>query len=170
MTRRIHLLNGCTALLLLSGCMGYKLGGSQPAGIETVAVAPVINTTTEPAIEIEITRAVRQRIQFDGRLKLVNKPENADGMIEVKLTSYSLTPIAFRSDLSTTPEQYRLRIDAVAELKDTQTGEVLSTSKTYGEANFEFKADLTSSKRDALPGAAKELAKFITDDLIEQWQ
>ena len=149
--------------------MGYRLGGSTPDGIETVHVAPVINKTSESAIELQITDAVRGRIQFDGRMKLENTAENADAIIEVVLTDYALTAIAFRDELKTTAEQYRLRITGVATLTNTKTGEVLSESKTYGETTFLFESDLTTSKRDALPRAAKELAKFMVDDLIEQW-
>lgn len=169
MTRRMHLSIYLAVSLLLSGCMGYKLGGSRPEGIETVAIAPVVNKTIEPAIEIQVSHALRERLQFDGRLKLVNSPESADAIMEVILTKYTLSPIAFRTERKTTPELYRLRINGTAELKDVNTGETLTTSKTYGEATFRFEADLTSAKRDALPVAAREIAKFMVDDLIERW-
>ena len=149
--------------------MGYQLGGTRPDGIETVHVAAVVNKTTEPAIELQATHALRQRIQFDGRMKLVNTAENADAVIEVTLTDYRLSAIAFRDDLRTTAEQYRIRITGTATLTDTKTGETLSESKTYGEATFFFESDLTTSKRSALPRAAQELAKFMVDDLIERW-
>ncbi len=169
MKRRLHLLNCVTVALLLSGCMGYQLGGSRPEGIETVAVAPVVNSTAEPAIELQVTHALRQRIQFDGRLKLAESAEQADAVIEVKLTAYQLSPIAFRTDLRTTPELYRIRIKGVGELKNAKTGKVISTSSTFGESVFEFASDLTTSKRDALPAAADEIARFMVDDLIESW-
>ncbi|MEN8254075.1 MAG: LPS assembly lipoprotein LptE [Verrucomicrobiota bacterium] len=169
MKRRFHLLSSLVATLLLAGCMGYQLGGTRPKGIETVYVAPVVNATAEPAIELQVTRALRQRIQFDGRLKLRNSPDNSDAVIEVKLTDYKLRAIAFRDDLKTTPEQYRLRITGIATLKNAETGETLSESKTYGEARFLFESDLTTSKRNALPRAAEEIAKFMVDDLIERW-
>ena len=169
MKRSIHLFSGLMATLLLAGCMGYQLGGTRPEGIETVYMAPVVNQTTESAIELQVTKALRQRIQFDGRLKLRNSVDNADAVIEVTLTDYRLTAIAFRDDLKTTAEQYRLRITGFATLKDAETGKTLSESKTYGEARFFFESDLTTSKRDALPTAAKELAKFMVDDLIEQF-
>jgi hypothetical protein len=169
MKRRLHLLNGLAATLLLTGCMGYRLGGSRPAGIESVAMAPVVNATGEPAIEIQVTHAMRERIQFDGRMQLVNDPENADALIEIRLTDFSMSPIAFRSDLKTTPLIYRLRITGTARLRSTATGEVLSEASTYGEATFDFKSDLTTSKRDAEPIAAREIAKFMLDDMIERW-
>ncbi|MCF7817646.1 MAG: hypothetical protein K9M54_07170 [Kiritimatiellales bacterium] len=171
MKRIIHLITCFSTALLMSGCMGYHLGGSRPAGVETVYMASVINETTEPAIELQVTEALRGRIQFDGRLKLKNGPDASDAIIEVALTRYTLTAIAFRNDQNrtSTAEQYRMRIDAVSTLKDSETGEILSESKTYGETTFDFESDLTSSKRDALPRAAQELAKFIVDDLIERW-
>jgi hypothetical protein len=169
MERSIHLFSGLTALLLLAGCMGYQLGGTRPEGIETVHLAPVINATTEPAIELQVSHALLQRIHFDGRLKVRNTSDSADAIIEVKLTDYTLTAIAFRDDLKTTPEQYRMRITGSAILKDAKTGETLSESKTYGETRFSFESDLTTSKRNALPRAAQELAKFMVDDLIERW-
>jgi hypothetical protein len=149
--------------------MGYELGGSRPAGIKTVAVAPVVNKTHEPAIELEVNHALRQRLQFDGRMKLTRTVSEADAVIEVILTDYSLTPLAYRSDQRTTPELYRIRISGKAQMKDPATGTVISESETYGESVFEFASDLTSSRRNALPEAAREIAKFMVDDLIERW-
>ena len=149
--------------------MGYQLGGSQIEGVESVYMAPVINKTSESAIELQITHALRQRIQFDGRLKLENSAKAADAIIEVTLTDYTLHAIAFRDELKTTAEQYRLRITGNATLTDIKSGEVLSESQNYGEARFLFESDLTTSKRNALPTAAKELAKLMVDDLIEQF-
>lgn len=170
MKKRLYLLNTLAATLLFSGCMGYQLGGSSLAGINAVTMGPVINSTGEPAIELQVTRAMREHIQFDGRLKLANESKHADAIIEITLTEYTLNPIAFSSEQRTTPDVYRLRITGEAELRNVSTGEVLSTSQTYGEATFEFQDDLTSAKRDALPKAADEIARFMLDDLIEQWQ
>ena len=169
MKRCTYLLNGLLITLLLSGCMGYQLGGTRPEGIETVFVAPVVNQTAEPAIELQITHALRQRIQMDGRLKLVDSPDKADAIMEVVLTEYLLSAIAFRSDLKTTAEQYRIRISANSTLKDAQTGKAITESETYGETTFFFESDLTTSKRNALPRVAQELAKFTVDDVVEQW-
>jgi hypothetical protein len=169
MMRRIHLLNCFVATLLFSGCMGYQLGGSRPEGIESVSINPIINKTEEPALEIPIMAAMKERVQFDGRMKLRNNEEDADAVIDIVLTNYRLVPIAFRSDFRTTVLQYRLRIDAMAILRDTKTNEILTQTISYGEATFEFKSDLTNSKRDALPRAARDMAKFILDDLIERW-
>ncbi len=149
--------------------MGYRMGGGSPAGIKTVAVAPIVNHTGEPALELQLAHALRQHIQFDGRLELANTEESADGVIEVALTQYDLQPIAYTDSDRSTPRLYRLRITGKAVLKRIATGTVVSSSETYGEALVPFQSDLTSSKRDALPEAAREFAKLAIDDLVEQW-
>jgi hypothetical protein len=169
MRKALQITGNIAIALLLAGCMGYQLGGGKPAGIETVSMAPVINQTAEPAIELQVTHALRDRIQFDGRLKLVDAGDFADGIIEVHLTRYEMTPIAYRGDKTTMPQVYRLRITGKAALRRSDTGNIIATSETYGEATFPFQSDLTSAKRDALPAAATEIAKFMVDDLIEQW-
>jgi len=151
------------------GCTGYHLGGSKPEGIKTVYLEPIINKTSESAIEIQATEALRQRIQFDGRTTLVNRKELADGVITVTLSKFTISAISFRKDLKTTPKQYRMRITATTTLTDQHTGKILSKSETYGETVFSYNFDLTTSKRDALPAALQELNKFILDDLIERW-
>jgi len=169
MKRRVYLVVCTCAISLLAGCAGYRLGNEGPAGIQTVSLAPVINKTNEPAMELQVTHALRERIQFDGRLKLANANDAADGIIEVTLTQYDLTPIAYRDQRRTTPQLYRLRIKGKAVLKRSDTGQVIATSDTYGDATVPFQSDLTSAKRDALPVATAEIAKYMLDDLIEQW-
>lgn len=169
MKKSFQTIIGAVALLLLSGCMGYQLGGGHPEGIQTVALKAVVNKTGEPALEQEVTHALRERIQFDGRLKLVDLSDQPDGIIEVNLQSYQLNPIAYRDPTSATPELYRLTLSAAAELTRTADGKTISSSQSYGDTQVPFQSDLTSAKRDALPAAAAELAKYMLDDLIEQW-
>ncbi len=169
MTRRVRIFASSAMVLLLAGCMGYQLGNARPAGIETVSLSPIINQTDEPAIELQVTHALRERIQFDGRLKLANAGDLPDGTIEVTLTKYKLTPIAYTDRKRTTPQLYRLRVTGHAVLKRADTGQVIASSDSYGEATVPFQSDLTSAKRDALPAATAEIAKYMLDDLIEQW-
>lgn len=149
--------------------MGYRLGGDRPAGIETVSLAPVINRTIEPAVELQLTHALRERIQFDGRWKLVDSPDIADGVIEVTLTDFVMTPIAFTDSNRSTPQLYRLRLEGRAVLKESESGVEISSANGYGEATLPFQSDLTSAKRDAMPSAADDFAQYLLDDLIEQW-
>ena len=44
--------------LILSGCVGYSLKPSLPEGITSVGIKPIVNKTSEPAIELKITEAL----------------------------------------------------------------------------------------------------------------
>ncbi len=153
----------------LSSCVGYHLNGTIPHHISTVQLAPIINQTDEPAIERQITRAMRSFIQFDGRLQLVDHT-SADARIEITINSYRNNPIAYRSnDRQVAPRFYRQSITATARLINIATGETLKEATNYGESLFEFKSDLSTSKRNTQFEAANELARLIFSDLIETW-
>jgi len=157
------------AALLLNGCLGYQLGGTAPAGIKSVYLAPVINKTLEPAIETEVNKALRQRIQFDGRLRLENAG-NADAVMEVVLTDYDIHAISYDKDKSSRAREYRLKITADAVLKKSGTGEVISRiHDVYGEGTFSLTSGLTNAKRNVLPAAVSDLARFLLDGLLESW-
>lgn len=154
--------------LLFCGCMGYQLGDTAPAGIKTVNVAAIINKTTEPAIEIKVSEAIRQRIQFDGRVEIENL-KLADGIIQLTLTDYTTSALSYDKNKQTRAREYRATIRATATLKNRETGEIISEITTYGETTFPFDSNLTAAKRSALPRAAADLAKFTLDGLLEDW-
>ncbi|HBO87338.1 MAG TPA: hypothetical protein DD620_01120 [Verrucomicrobia bacterium] len=153
----------------LTNCVGYRFNGTTPHQISTVKLAPIINQTDEPAIERQITRAMRSFIQFDGRLQLVDH-DHADARIEITLKAYQNNPIAYRSeDREVIPRFYRQSITATACLINTSTGETLQEATNHGEALFEFESDLSTSKRNTQSEAANELARLLFSDLIETW-
>lgn len=158
-----------TIVLLLSGCLGYQIGGTTPDHIKTVALAPIINRTTEPAIEQPLTHAMRSFIQLDGRLTLTDTTQ-ADAILEITLTRHQSQPIAYRSNQrDVAPRFYRQTLTATARLRNTQTGELISESTNHGESLFEFTSDLSTSKRNTYADAADELARLLFSDLIETW-
>jgi hypothetical protein len=154
----------------LTSCVGYHFNGATPHHILTVNLAPIINQTNEPAIERQVTRAMRSFIQFDGRLKLIDHNQ-ADAKIEITLTTYRNNPIAYRSDdREVAPRFYRQSITATARLIHLSTGKILQEATNHGEALFEFESDLSTSKRNTQAEAANELARLLFSDLIETWQ
>ncbi|MAW40630.1 MAG: hypothetical protein CMF27_06895 [Kiritimatiellaceae bacterium] len=154
----------------LASCVGYHFNGTTPHHISTVKLAPIINQTDEPAIERQVTRAMRSFIQFDGRLKLVDH-DQADAKIEITLKAYQNNPIAYRAeDREVAPRFYRQSITATARLINLSTGQLLQEATNHGEALFEFESDLSTSKRNTQAEAANELARLLFSDLIETWQ
>jgi ubiquinone biosynthesis protein UbiJ len=155
-------------VLLLSGCMGYRVGSTLDPSIQTVSVR-VENKTNEPSIEVEVMKALRAEIQMDGRLKIASQDE-ADAELSVTLTDYNLNPLAYDRRRGTLAREYRVVLAGRAVLRNAETGEViLERPSLRGEADFIYAEDLTTAKLEALPEAAKDLARKVISTTVYPW-
>ncbi len=157
------------ACALLPGCAGYRLGSMLPPEIKNVHVPTFINKTTEPQLEIDTTRFALQEFQKDGSLKL-SSAEDADAVLEVKLTDYKLVPLQYAANRPTAALEYRITLYASIVMTRKRDGKVLAENpRCYGEGTFPVVGDLSSSKRTGLPKAAKDLAHDIVQKVTEVW-
>ena len=160
---------GIALLSALTGCIGYTLGNNLPPGIRSVFVPVFVNQADEPGLETLTTSATIAEFQKDGSLK-VSPREQANSIIEVTLTHYTLAPLRFRKDQTTTAQEYRLTIKADVVLRKLPGKEIVSQTKgVEGFADFVSLSDLPSSQRDALPKAAADLAHRIVKTVVEYW-
>lgn len=154
--------------LMLSGCAGYRVGSTLDPSIKTVNLS-VINKTDEPSIEVAVEKALRAELQMDGRLEVRPKDE-ADAVLTVTLTRFSLDALAFNRRQGSLAEEYRMTMSGSAVLSKAGTGGViLENPRVQGEAEFPYVADLTSSKRAGLPAAANDLARKLVSTLVTAW-
>ena len=141
-----------------------------PDEIETVYIPTFLNDTEEPNIVGETTRAVKEAIQIDGSLRLTDE-DDADSILEVTIKSYDLTPVSYERGARTTPNQYRINLDAAIRLTRTDNGQtIVEYPLVKGDAIFDFAADLTTAKQQALPAVAADLAHDIVELVVEYWQ
>ncbi len=151
-----------------SGCLGYQLGSSLPPGLDVVHVPVFSNGTDEPSLEVVTTQATIAEFQRDGTLS-VGEESRADVTLRVRLTGFSLDPLRFERDATTTAEEYRMTIQADIQLVERSTGDVLVNRRVNGEHDFLLTGDLTSAKRANLRAAADDLAARIVRASIEFW-
>lgn len=155
-------------VLLFSGCMGYRVGSTLDPSIQTVSIR-VENKTNEPSIEVEVMKALRAEIQMDGRLQIAARDE-ADSELSVTLTDYNLTPLAYDRKRGTLAREYRVVLNGRAVLRNAETGEVVLELPAFrGEADFVYAEDLTTAKFEALPEAAKDLARKVVSTTVTPW-
>lgn len=153
----------------LSGCAGYRLGTNLPPGIRSIAVPAFVNETTQPTLESVTTGATIQEFQKDGSLKVLPR-DQADSVVEVRLTRYTLTPLRYRKDRTTTAREYRLTLTADVTFKQLSDNRVLAhITGVEGYADFESLSDLPSAQLAALPKAAQDLAHRIVKVVVEFW-
>jgi hypothetical protein len=154
--------------LLLSGCAGYRTGSTLDPAIQTVSLS-VVNKTDEPSIEVEVMKALRAELQMDGRLA-VRSPEDADTSITVTLKEFNLYPLAFNRRHGSLAEEYRMTLTASVVFANSETGEVIHENPLVtADGEFPFSADLTATKRGAMPDAAADLARKVISLTVNGW-
>jgi hypothetical protein len=116
-------------LVMLQGCVGYRLGSTLPKDIRTVYVPTFVNATGEPQVEAETTAAAIREFQKDGTLRIAADERSADLVLSVTLTQ----------------------------------------SKVQGDTTFTLSGGIASSKKEALPDAAEDLAHSIVSAVVEAW-
>ena len=167
--KRFLLVALASAGLLLNGCAGYRLGSMLPDDIATVFIPTFINSTTEPQLEVETTRALIAAVQRDGSLRVVNQ-EQADTVLTVTLKGYNLSPVSYRTDQRRSAREYRITLHASFLMTRRDSGAVVAESpRVIGEGVFPISGDLTTSKIRGLPVAADDLARRIVQQMVEVW-
>lgn len=154
----------------VTGC-GYSLVGTGksvlPSHITSIAVPMFSNKTLEPELEKDITDAIRQAFIKDGRLKVLDSA-SANSLLEGKLESYTLDPVAF--DMSDRVTQYRVVIGVYITYKDLVKDKVLLEQSFSAREEFRVTTAITSREAAKVASrrvAAKELAGQLLNLILE---
>lgn len=73
---------------LLAGCSHYVLGTGNATPFQKLYIEPVVNEAPLPQAVALISTEIREAFIRDGRLQVVNSPEDADVVLSTKLGSY----------------------------------------------------------------------------------
>ncbi len=168
MRRSAFIVLGATVMILMAGCLGYRVGTLLPEDIRTIYVPAFGNKTGERNLEVGATNAVINKLNVDGTLKVVSKEEEADSVLKVTIVDYKLRPVRYRN--VSDPSEYRVTVIVEATLMNQHTGEPLWKNKRLGgESEFVIRGGLPSSERAALPAAFDDLAHDIVEAIVEGW-
>jgi hypothetical protein len=168
MSRRLRWLGGCAALALLSGCAGYRLGPTNGAvaGAKSIEVSPFSNKTLEPRLTDPVTTEIRRSLQHDGTYRLATGSD-ADIVMTGVMTKYERREISFLPTDVATARDYRVILTAQVTATERSTGKVLLNKTVTGNTMIRVGTDLTSTERQALPLLAQDLAKNVTESLVD---
>jgi hypothetical protein len=115
----------------LSSCTSYEpVVQFLPENIKKVYVKPFGNNTNQFGIESKFINEVIEEIINSGRLCLVNKEEDADGVLTVTIKRYILQPLTY--DINNVAEQYKMWIIANVSLVGNDSNVTL-----WSEPNME---------------------------------
>lgn len=144
---------GC---LLATGCSPVVRERTLPASIRNVYVPMIVNRSSEPGIEEELTASLQQEILADGRLNLVPE-KNADAIVKITVTDFDTITRGLDSDDYPTAQLYDLK--ASMQILENipgrpRVGGIRKLSVTHG-----FGADPRSSGYEPEPRQKERLYK-----------
>lgn len=172
--RSISAALGVLILSASAGC-GYTSKNALPENIKSIYVKTVVNqiditqiVTYKPGLEMDITNAIVRRLQRDGNLKVVKRPEDADVILESALIRFDQEGLRF-SKLETSQE---LRVFLVLSMKliDAKAGQPLWEESNFSGDEEYFVSQIHDQSRDtAVDQAIERLARNVVDRIVEDW-
>lgn len=158
------------ALLAVAGCGVYSLsgGGGLPGHIDSVAILPVDNQTTQFTLTQELTQALLDNIP--GRLGLRPADEgSADSILRGTITRYDDRAVNYQPDPQG-PVIFQRRVDITVsiEIYDVTQEQVLWSHRALS-ASGEYQPDEGQSETDGRMLAIDNLIQAIIDGAQSQW-
>ncbi len=157
--------------VVVAGCGVYTFtgGGGLPGHIDSVAILPFENRTTQFTLTQELTQALQDNVP--GRLGLDFADEaTADAVLRGSIVRYNESAVIYQRDRATAgPEisQRRVDITVSVELYDAREGRVLWTAGSLS-ASGEYLPD-SQTEEAGRQLAIENLVQRIIDGAQSQW-
>ena len=153
--------------LFSSGCAGYRLGstGGFQAGARSIEITPFPNQTTEPGLTEALSFAIRKEIQRDGTLFLETR-DRGDILLQGTIQTYLRDGITLQPQDILTVRDFQVSVEAQVKAFDRNASEWILDRKISGRTLVRGQMDLTEAERIALPLLMEDLARNITDVLV----
>lgn len=158
------------ALLALTGCGVYTFtgGGGLPGHIDTIAILPFDNRTTQFTLTQELTQALLDDVP--GRLGVSPSDEaSADAILRGTITRYDDRAVNYQ-EREGGPVIFQRRVDltVAVEIYDVREEQVLWSSRNLSAAG-EYEPDKGQSEADGRLLAIENLIQLIIDGAQSQW-
>ena len=114
------------AVSVLVGCQ-TTVKRTLPSAVRTIAVASFENRTDQPVLPGLLLEEARRAFRLDGRLTVVDDPEQADSVLSGAVVEYVRQPARF--DANNVVREYRLRMVIDLTLTDRARNTVLWTER-----------------------------------------
>lgn len=162
-----------TSILLLIPLLGvigcaYRLGptNGERAGDRSIKIAPFENRTIEPRLIEAVSAALRRELQQDGTYKL-ETGSDPDFIVTGSILKYERDTISVRPTDALSPLDLRIIIHARVIATERVSGKVVLDREISGRTEVRAQSDLGSAERQALPLAARSLARSATALIVD---
>ena len=154
---------------LLAGCSHYQLGTDAKLSFTTLYVAPAESRTLLPQARALITTQVREAFERDGRVTLVNSPENADATLHLTLHDYHREMTSVLENDTGLARKFTLTLDVACTLR-RRNGDNLFVDRIVRVQRDAFTdRGQLQSEYQSLPLIAEAMAKKVVHTVVDVW-
>ena len=181
-------------LLFLTGCMYYSVRGSIPAHIQNIAIAPIVNETTEFGVSDQIMSQLSDYLIKENILEVVSENE-AQSRLTIILKSMDDKPLTYSLNSQNSSgyervDEWKIQINAEVNWHDVTrdeslfkrtfnpwgsygTGTDISTDKidndNDGKVDEEDDDEFGSPRESALRIAIDKLSEELVNQITSTW-
>lgn len=154
---------------VIQGCAHYRLGTDSQTAFRTLYVEPVTNRTSLPQARDIVSTRIREAFLRDGRVTVVNSPDQADATLSVAIADYHRDIAAVREGDTGLARKFDLTLGVDCTLRK-RDGSVLFKNRRI-EARRESFTDTgqLQSEYQTLPLLADSLASKTTHAILDVW-
>lgn len=165
-----------------AACSHYRLGTGAQRDYESIFIAPVDTDAVIPQSTAVFSTQIRESFIRDGRLRVVNTPDEADAILTVKLASYrrdSLTRLPTDTGLT---RKFGLILDATATLRDAKgektwfadrplrvERQIFTDDGTPAGPTFLQPVQQTQAEYAIVPTLGENLAAQVKSAVLDTW-
>ena len=165
------------ALLFLFACSHYQLGSGGTLAFRTLYIAPVGNSADMPQAVALFSTQLRDAFIRNGRVTIVNSPDQADATLTVALVNYSRNMTSSRSDDTSLARKFDLTVSAVSTLTDNRTGKPFFEKRPVNATRQIFTTPTPSATQseqlqaeyNTMPLLASDLADSVAHAVLDVW-
>lgn len=161
----------CTLLCWVAvGCSHYRLGTGATVAFQRLYVAPVINDTPTPQVVAVVGAQVRESLLRDGRVSLVNSPEEADAILTITLQRLGREVATVRPDDTGLARKFNLTLESRVTLRAARSDQVYFADRpiTSERQTFTDSGQL-QAEYQTIPLLATSLAERIRNAVLDVW-
>lgn len=168
--RRLASVLGLLLLLGLTGCAHYHLGTETVLPFSTLYVAPVQNKTMVPQAQAIVSTMLRDELLRDGRVTLVNSPDEADAVLTITLVNYRRDVATVKPGDTGLARKFALTLDASATLHDNKGQKDYFEHRAINAVRDDFTdGGQLQAEYQTLPLLAEALAKKASHAVLDVW-
>ncbi|HEX3728472.1 MAG TPA: LPS assembly lipoprotein LptE [Opitutaceae bacterium] len=163
----------------LAACSHYQLGTPGKLTFSTLYIEPASNKTLLPQARAILTTQIRQAFIEDGRLQVVNSPQEADATLTVVISEYRRDIAAVRENDTGLASKFSVTFVTICTLRDNRSGQALIDHRTVqveqgvytdnGMVRSTTPGDQLQSEYNTLPLLAQAMASKLSHLVLDVW-